>query len=197
VDERDLDPDPLVTVAAWYADAAAAGAPQPDAASLATATADGRPSARMVLVRGVESRDLVFFTSSEGRKAGELTANPRAAVVLYWQELRRQVRLEGVVEELPRAEVEAYWRTRPRGSRLAAWASRQSRPVASRADLEASYENAGERFPGDDVPLPTTWGGYRLVPETVELWEHRENRLHDRVRFDRRGKGWRATRLMP
>jgi pyridoxamine 5'-phosphate oxidase len=197
VDERELDPDPLVTVAAWYADAAAAGARQPDAATLATAAGDGGPSARMVLVRGVDAHDFVVFTSREGRKAADLAANPRAALVFYWQELRRQVRIEGPVRELPRAEVEAYWRTRPRGSRLAASVSRQSRPVESRAALDALYAEAAARFAGADVPLPATWSGYRLVPETVELWEHRENRLHDRIRFDRRDDSWQATRLMP
>jgi pyridoxamine 5'-phosphate oxidase len=197
VDERDLDPDPLATVAAWYAEAAAAGAPQPDAASLATATADGRPAARMVLVRGVEAHDFVFFTSREGRKSAELAANPRAALVLYWHELRRQVRLEGPVQELARAEVETYWRTRPRGSKLAARASRQSHPTPSREALEAAFADADERYPGDDVPLPDTWGGYRLAPEVVELWEHRANRLHDRVRYERDRNGWQSTRLMP
>jgi pyridoxamine 5'-phosphate oxidase len=197
VDERDLDPDPLATVAAWYAEAAAAGAPQPDAASLATATADGRPAARMVLVRGVDAHGFVFFTSREGRKAAELAANPWAALVFYWQELRRQVRLEGPVDEVPRSEVEAYWHRRPRGSKLAAWASRQSHPTPSRQALEAAYADADERYPGDDVPLPDTWGGYRLVPEAVELWEHRADRLHDRVRYERDDDGWQAMRLMP
>jgi pyridoxamine 5'-phosphate oxidase len=196
VDERDLDPDPLVTLAAWYAEAQAAGAPQPDAASLATATAAGRPSARMVLVRRLEQHELVFFTGRESRKATELAGNPRAALVLYWHELRRQVRVEGRVEELARDDVQAYWETRPRGSRLAASASQQSRPMESRAELDALYAEAAERFPGD-VPLPAAWGGYRLIPEAVELWEHRENRLHDRVRYERHDDGWRATRLMP
>jgi pyridoxamine 5'-phosphate oxidase len=197
VDEADLDPDPLVTVAAWYGQAAAAGAPQPDAGVLATATPDGRPSARMVLVRGIEVGDFVTFTGIGSRKAGELAANPRAALVLYWQELRRQARMEGRIEELARRDVESYWRTRPRGSRLAAWASRQSQAIGSRGELEARYADAGARFPGDDVPLPDWWGGFRLVPETVELWEHRENRLHDRLRYTREGEGWRAMRLMP
>jgi pyridoxamine 5'-phosphate oxidase len=197
VDEADLDPDPLVTVAAWYGQAAAAGAPQPDAGVLATATPDGRPSARMVLVRGIEVGDFVAFTGIGSRKAGELAANPRAALVLYWQELRRQARIEGRIEELARPDVESYWHTRPRGSRLAAWASRQSQAIGSRGELEARYADAGGRFPDDDVPLPDWWGGFRLVPETVELWEHRENRLHDRLRYTREVERWRALRLMP
>jgi pyridoxamine 5'-phosphate oxidase len=197
VDEADLDPDPLVTVAAWYGEAAAAGAPQPDAGVLATATSEGRPSARMVLVRGIETGDFLVFTGIGSRKADELAANPRAALVLYWHELRRQVRVEGRIEELDRADVETHWRTRPRGSRLAAWASRQSRAIRSRDELDRRYADAGARFPDDDVPLPDWWGGFRLTPETVELWEHRENRLHDRVHYRREGERWRATRLMP
>ena len=197
MDEADLDPDPLVTVAAWYGEAAAAGAPQPDAGVLATATPDGRPSARMVLIRGIEVGDLVAFTGIGSRKAAELAANPRAALTLYWQELRRQVRIEGPIEQLARPDVESYWRTRPRGSRLAAWSSRQSQAIGSRDELEARYADAGERFPDDDVPLPDWWGGFRLVPETIELWEHRENRLHDRLRYTREGERWVATRLMP
>lgn len=197
MDEVDLDPDPFVTVAAWYGDAAVAGSPQPDAGVLATATPDGRPSARMVLIRGIEVGDFVIFTGIGSRKADELAANSRAALVLYWQELRRQVRIEGRIEEVARSDVESYWRTRPRGSRLAAWSSRQSRPISSRGQLESRYADAGARFPDDDVPLPDWWGGFRLVPETVELWEHRENRLHDRVHYSREGERWRATRLMP
>jgi pyridoxamine 5'-phosphate oxidase len=197
VDERNLDHDPLVTLATWYAEAQAAGAPQADAASLATATADGRPAARMVLVRRIEEHDLVVFTGRDSRKAAELAGNPHAALVFYWPELRRQVRVEGRVEELPRAEVAAYWPTRPRGSRLAAHVSRQSHPVASRAALDALYAEADAQFPDDDVPLPDSWGGYRLVPDAIEFWEHRENRLHDRVRYAREGDGWRATLLMP
>jgi len=197
MDERDLDPDPFVTVAAWYAEAQAAGAPQPDAGTLATASRDGRPSARMVLVRGLERHEVIVFTGLESRKAAELRDNPRAALVLFWHELRRQVRVEGRVEELPRGAVDAYWLTRPRGSRIAAWTSRQSQPVEDRAALDALYEAAEARFPGRDVPLPPSWGGYRIVPDAVELWEHRENRLHDRVRYERTAEDWSAARLMP
>lgn len=197
MDERDLHPDPLVTVAAWYEEAQAAGAGQPDAATLATATPDGRPSARMVLVRGLERRELVFFTGLKSRKAAELEANPRAALGLYWQELRRQVRVEGRVERLPRADVEAHWQTRPRGSQVAAWTSRQSRPVQDRQTLDEMYTAAEAGFRSEEVPLPPSWGGYRIVPDVIELWEHRENRLHDRVRYERTAGGWNATRLMP
>ena len=193
----DVEPDPLTTVAAWYAEAEAAEIAQHDAAALATATPDGRPSARMVLLKGADARGLVFFTNLSSRKGDELAANPRAALVLYWHGLGRQIRVEGRVEQLPRAEVDVYWRTRPRGSRIAAWASDQSRPVGSRAALETRWADADARFPDEDVPLPDFWGGYRVVPDVVELWEHRENRLHDRVRYDLGGDGWRTTRLQP
>ena len=193
----ELDADPLQTLATWYREAGAAGIPQPDAAALATATLDGRPSVRMVLVRGVTAGEVAFFTNRHSRKGAELAANPRAALVLHWYELGRQVRIEGRVEELPRDEVESYWRTRPRGSRIAAHASEQSQPVETRDELEMQWADRDRRFPGEDVPLPDTWGGYRIAAETVEFWRHRENRLHDRIRFDRDGDGWTATRLMP
>jgi pyridoxamine 5'-phosphate oxidase len=197
VDERDLDPDPIRQLAAWYAEAREAGVEQPDAATLATATSDGSPSARMVLLKGIEQGRLEFFTNRESRKGGELGQNPRVALVLYWQLLGRQVRLEGAVEELSRAEVDAYWRTRPRGSRVAARASAQSRPIDTRAALEDRFAGESARHPGEPVPLPAAWTGYRVMPESVELWLHRDDRLHDRVRYDRDGAGWRRERLQP
>jgi pyridoxamine 5'-phosphate oxidase len=195
VDE--LDPDPLRTLAVWYREAEAAGVPQPDAAALGTATPDGRPAARMVLVRGLEAGRMTFFTNRSSRKGEELAANPRAALVLHWYALGRQVRIEGSVVELTRDEVDAYWQTRPRGSRIAAWASDQSRPVGTREELEARWADRDRRFPGNEIPLPDSWSGYEIAPEIVELWRHRENRLHDRIRYERDGDGWKATRLMP
>jgi pyridoxamine 5'-phosphate oxidase len=195
VDE--LDPDPLRTLEAWYREAEAAGIAQPDAAALATATPDGRPSARMVLLRGLEAGRVTFFTNRSSRKGDELAASPRVALVLHWYALGRQVRIEGSVVELSREEVDAHWQTRPRGSRIAAWASDQSRPVGTREELEARWAEGDRRFPGDEVPLPDTWSGFRVDPEVVELWRHRENRLHDRVRYERDGDAWTATRLMP
>lgn len=189
--------DPLAALASWLDDAVAAGAPQPDAMALATADAAGRPSARMVLLKGCDRRGLVFFTSRDSRKGAELAENPRAALVLWWQPLHRQVRVEGAVEPLDEAASFAYFRTRPRASRLAAWASPQSRPVADRATLEDRYAEVEARFPGDDVPLPPFWGGYRVVPDVIELWQGRESRLHDRARFERDGDGWSRTRLGP
>lgn len=197
MDERDLDPDPLRQIAAWYAATEAAGVAQPDAMALATATPSGQPSARMVLLKGRDARGFVFFTNRDSRKAEELAANPRAALILYWQPLRRQVRIEGSVEALSHEESSSYFETRPRGSRLAAWASPQSRPVASREELDALYAEADVRFATDEIPLPPFWGGYRVVPDAIELWEGCDNRLHDRVRYERAGEAWTRTRLAP
>ena len=196
MDEHDLASDPLTSLRAWLAEAAAISS-APQAMTLATATADGRPSARIVLLRGVDERGLTFFTNRSSRKGEELAANPRAALVLHWWELGRQVRVEGTVEEVEPAVSEEYWATRPRPSRLAAWASSQSLPVASRGALESSYAAAEERFRGGDVPLPPFWGGFRVEPELVEFWMHRENRLHDRIRYVRSSGGWRRERLAP
>ncbi len=196
MDEQDLLADPIEQLDAWLREAEQACA-QPDAMTLATATADGEPSARQVLLRGLDDRGLVFFTNRTSRKATELAQNPRAALVLHWYELGRQARIEGGVEDVAPAESEAYWQTRPRGSQIAAWASPQSSPVAGREELEALYSSA-ERELGDGViPLPPFWGGYRVVPHTIELWEHRDNRLHDRVLYRRTAGTWRRERLAP
>jgi pyridoxamine 5'-phosphate oxidase len=197
MNERDLDEDPLRQLAAWYAEAESAGTPVPEAMTLATATPEGRPSARIVLLKGLDARGLTFFTNRESRKGRELAVNPRAALVLHWQPLGRQARVEGAVVELGRDEVERYWRTRPRGSRVAARASAQSQPVASRAELDARFAAEDERHAEDEVPLPAEWSGYRVVPDAVELWEHRDDRLHDRVRYERDGTRWRRQRLQP
>ena len=196
VDERDLDPEPLRQFERWFDEARKAGVEAPEAMALATATPGGAPSVRMVLLKAVDERGFAFHTSYESRKGGELAANPRAALLFYWQPLGRQVRVEGRVEQLAAAESEAYFRTRPHGSRLAAWASPQSRPIAGRDELERLYADAEERFP-DDVPLPPQWGGFRVVPDAYEFWQRGENRLHDRVRYERDGGGWTRMRLAP
>lgn len=165
--------------------------------TLATATPDGRPSARVVLLRGVDEHGLTFFTNRASRKGDDLRANPRAAVAIHWWELGRQVRVEGGVVQLSAAESAEYWSTRPRGSQLAAWASPQSQPLQSRSELDALVAGVEARFAGVEVPLPSFWGGYRLVPETVELWVHRDDRLHDRWSYTRESTGWHRERLAP
>jgi pyridoxamine 5'-phosphate oxidase len=188
--------DPIALVRAWLEEARAV-VPEPGTMTLATATPEGIPSARVVLLRGIDQRGLVFFTNRTSRKGDELGSNPRAALVLHWWELGRQVRVEGPVEEVADDESGAYWERRPRGSQLAAWASPQSRPLVDRGDLDARIAEIEARFDGDDVPLPPFWGGYRVRPATIELWEHRDDRLHDRVRYTRDGDEWRSERLAP
>ena len=198
LDARDLHPDPLVQVQRWYEQAKAEGIELPEAMTLATAGADRRPSARTVLLKGVDARGFLFFTNYESRKGRDLAENPHAALVLHWaQEPRRQITAVGTVERLPAAESEAYFRTRPLGSRLGAWASRQSEVVAGREVLEAAYAEAEGRY-GEDPPRPPWWGGYVLTPDRVELWQNRPNRLHDRFRYTRDAAGgWTVERLAP
>jgi pyridoxamine 5'-phosphate oxidase len=199
VEAADLDPDPLAQLDIWLGDARAAGVLHPEAMALATATPEGAPSVRMVLLKGCDTRGITFFTNLESRKAKELEANPRAAAVLHWwQPYDRQVRVEGAVRAVLASEAQAYFDTRPLGSRLAAWASPQSRPVDDRAELERLYAAMEERFAGvADPPLPPHWGGFLLVPDAIELWQNQPNRLHDRIRFVRDGSVWRAVRLAP
>jgi pyridoxamine 5'-phosphate oxidase len=197
MDERDLDPDPLKQFERWFAEARAGGLPAPEAMALATATPDGRPSVRMVLLKDAGAQGFDFYTHYESRKGGELEANPRAALLFHWQPLGRQVRVEGRVARIAADESEAYFVTRPLESRLAAWASPQSRTLASRDELERLYAGAKERFPGTEVPLPPHWGGFRLEPDAYEFWQHGDDRLHDRVRYTRDGAAWRRERLAP
>jgi pyridoxamine 5'-phosphate oxidase len=190
--------EPLDRVRAWYDEAVAAGLPEANAMALATASPDGVPSVRIVLLKGIDDRGIRFFTNYESRKGRDLTANPRAALALYWQPLGRQVRMEGPVERLTAEESDAYFATRDRGSQLGAWASRQGSVIPGREVLDAALAEAGARYPGDEVPRPGYWGGYRLVPDAIELWEGRPNRLHDRVHFVRgAGGSWRSERLSP
>jgi len=188
--------DPLAQAAEWLAYAAAADASEPDAAALATASAEGRPSVRFVLVKGIDARGVRFFTNYGSRKARELDANPHAALALWWPALQRQLRLEGPVERLLPAESDAYFASRSRGSRLGALASRQGSVIDGREELEARVAELSERF-GDDIPRPEWWGGYLLRPQAIEFWEGRPNRLHDRTHHVREGDGWRTERLSP
>jgi pyridoxamine 5'-phosphate oxidase len=194
MEERDLDPDPLRQFHRWFEEARAAGVAVPEAMALATATADGQPSARMVLLKGADERGFGFHTNYESRKGVELAENPRAALLFHWR--GRQVRIEGAVERSTRDESEAYFRTRPLASRLAAWASAQSRPLTGRDELDRLYTEAVAEH-GEEVPLPPHWGGFRVVPDAYEFWEHGDDRLHDRVRYVRDGDGWSRVRLAP
>jgi pyridoxamine 5'-phosphate oxidase len=195
--EADASLDPLAQFRTWLAQAEAAALPLPEAMTLATATPDGKPSARMVLLRGLDERGFVFFTNYQSRKGNELAINPRAALVFYWPELDRQVRVEGLVEQVSSAESDAYFRTRPRGSRLGAWASPQSEVIPARAFLEDQARQAAERFPNEEVPRPPHWGGLRVLPDVIEFWQGQPDRLHDRLRYRREGSAWVRERLAP
>ena len=195
--EADVDADPVVQFGRWFEQAEQAGLLEPTAMTLATATLDGRPSARMVLLRGFDERGFCFYTNHESRKGVELAANPRAALVFWWGELERQVRIEGPVAPTSRAESEAYFHSRPPGSQLSAAASPQSRVIQDRAVLERRVAELAADSADGQVPLPDFWGGYRLTHEVVEFWQGRPNRLHDRLRYRRAGDGWKIERLAP
>jgi pyridoxamine 5'-phosphate oxidase len=188
--------DPIAEFNAWLEEAREAGVLVPETITLATADAAGRPSARMLLLKGADERGFTFFTGYESRKGRELETNPHAALVVYWQTLGRQVRVEGTVRKLPAEESDAYFATRPPRSRAAAAASRQSEVIAGREALEAEIERLLAEH-GDEVPRPARWGGYVLEPEVIELWQHGDDRVHDRFRFTREGELWRRERLAP
>jgi pyridoxamine 5'-phosphate oxidase len=196
--EELVDPDPLKQFTIWFGEARASGEELPEAMTLATATADGAPSARMVLLRGFDDRGFGFYTNYASQKGRELEGNPKAALVLYWSRLGRQVRITGKVVKQTEKESAAYFHGRPLPSQLSAWVSRQSEVVSSRAALEEAMSAAARRFEGVEVPLPPTWGGYRVIPDLIEFWLHRESRLHDRIRYRRLdGGGWLIDRLSP
>jgi pyridoxamine 5'-phosphate oxidase len=194
--EGDLAEDWPTQFGRWLAEAVAAGLTEPNAMVLATADAAGRPSARTVLLKGYDVRGFVFFTNYESRKGLELTGNPHGSLVFPWYQLHRQVLVSGPVERTSRAETEDYFAIRPRGAQLGAWASAQSQPIPDRAALEQAWEAAAQRFPAD-VPAPPHWGGYRLAPTSVEFWQGRVSRLHDRLRYRLAGDGWVIERLSP
>jgi len=189
--------DPLAQLQEWYAAARAAGVAEPEAAALATATPDGRPSVRIVLLRGVGPEGIAFYTNYESRKGRELAANPRAALAIHWPAQHRQVRLEGPVERVASDQSDAYFESRPRGSQIGAWASRQGTVLPDRRSLEARFDELEAEWRTREIPRPPYWGGYLLRPEAIEFWEGRPSRLHDRIHYLREDGGWRAERLSP
>lgn len=195
--KSDVAPEPIDQFRKWFEDVLNANLYEPNAMTLATATPDGKPSARVVLLKGYDERGFVFYTNYEGRKAKELEANPNCTLAFYWGELERQVRVEGRACQVPGEESDAYFSSRPRGSQLGAWASQQSRPVESRTRLEDRLRELGEEHEGREIPRPPFWGGYRVEPEGMEFWQGRESRLHDRLSYTRRNGGWEVQRLQP
>ena len=199
LDVVDVDPDPIAQFEEWFAEAQAAGDIEPNAMTLATANAEGIPSARVVLLKGLDAHGFRFFTNYLSRKGGEMTVNPRVALCFFWAPLERQVRIEGTVEQLPREESEAYFRSRPKGSQIGATVSPQSRVIERRDELDQAFADALVQYEADDVPFPDgTWGGYLVRPLAIEFWQGRKSRLHDRLRYTRSADGvWEIDRLAP
>jgi pyridoxamine 5'-phosphate oxidase len=195
--EADVDPDPIRQFERWFADAVSAQVLEPNAMTLATASRDGVPSARIVLLKGVDVNGFVFYTDYRSRKGAELAENPLAALTFLWKEIERQVRISGAVSRVSASESEAYFRTRPAGSRLGAWASQQSAVIPNRGDLEDRLREVASRFADGDVPLPPHWGGFRVLPDEIEFWQGRPDRLHDRILYRRGESGWAISRLSP
>ncbi len=195
--EEDLLDDPMAQLRRWLEDAHAGGIPEPNAMSLTTIGPDGAPGTRMVLLRSLERDTAVFYTNLESRKALDLAADPRCALLFWWPPLHRQVRLEGRAVPVPREQAAAYFATRSRASQIGAWASPQSRALADRSVLEARFHEAEDRFAGQEVPLPPSWGGFAVTPQVFEFWQGRASRLHDRFLYEREGRGWRRVRLAP
>jgi pyridoxamine 5'-phosphate oxidase len=201
LEERDVLPDAIAQFQRWFRDAQSANVAEPNAMTVATADASGAPSARVCLLKGVDQRGFVFYTNYDSRKGRELAENPRVALCFYWQPLERQVRVEGLVEKVGRDESEAYFHTRPTGSQIGAWVSHQSETIASREELDRRAAELMAKFKGGAIPLPPNWGGYRVIPQVIEFWQGRPNRLHDRLRYTRDTRessgAWRIQRLAP
>jgi pyridoxamine 5'-phosphate oxidase len=198
LDESDVRPDPIGQFGVWFDEARAANVSEPNAMTLATVGADGTPSARVVLLKSFDARGFTFHTNYQSRKGEELAGNPRAALCFFWQPLERQVRVEGVVERTSPEESEAYFRTRPVDAQIGAWVSQQSKPIASRAELQSLLQQLKQRFGDGPVPRPEHWGGLRVVPNAIEFWQGRPSRLHDRIVYTRQSDGtWTRQRLSP
>lgn len=195
--EADANPDPIVQFQTWFDESVAAQLPEPNAMTIATATPEGIPSARVVLLKGFDDRGFVFFTNYDSHKGQELQANPHAAIVFLWTELERQVRIQGTVERISAAESDNYYYSRPAGSRLGAWASEQSQVIADRTVLETRLEQLQTEYPDGDIARPSHWGGFRVMPTLIEFWQGRSSRLHDRLRYQKVGENWTIDRLSP
>jgi pyridoxamine 5'-phosphate oxidase len=196
--EKDMDPDPIVQFRKWYEDAFNSNSIQPDAMTVASATKYGKPSARMMLLKDVDSKGFVFYTNQESRKGEEFSQNARVAIVFWWPLFERQVRVEGIIDEISDNEADSYFKTRPRGSQLAAWASNQSQVISSREALDDRFSELEALYSGRDIPRPPYWVGYRLRHSTIEFWQGRPNRLHDRLKYRQvGGRDWIIERLSP
>ncbi len=197
LNETEIDPNPFLQFSRWFDDAVAAKVTEPNAMTLATSTPNGVPSARIVLLKNFDERGFTFYTSYEGRKAKELGENPRGALLFYWPDLERQIRLEGEVQKVSREESETYFLSRPLGSKIGAWASKQSAILKGSEELASRWMETQQRFANGIVPLPETWGGYRLWPNALEFWQGRPSRMHDRILYERNGTFWNFKRLGP
>ncbi|MBA2369288.1 MAG: pyridoxamine 5'-phosphate oxidase [Candidatus Protochlamydia sp.] len=197
LERSSLDSDPFTQFKSWFEEACKAQVVEPNAMSLATASLEGRPSCRIVLLKGIDQKGLLFFTNYESRKGKELNQNPYATLCFFWKELERQVIIEGPVEKISTQESELYFNSRPRGSKITAWLSRQSQFISNREDLEEEYQLLMEEYEEKNIPMPSYWGGYRLIPERFEFWQGRENRLHDRFQYLVRNNNWTISQLYP
>jgi len=197
LDEKDVNPNPILQFEKWFKEAVESKVNEPNAMTVCTATKEGKPSARILLLRNFNEKGFVFYTNYNSRKGEEIAQNPKAALLFFWPELERQVRIEGILEKQSAAESDIYFNTRPRGSKLGAWSSAQSKTVANRKLLDESYEVFSQKFPDENVPRPDFWGGYVLIPQSIEFWQGRPSRMHDRILYTLIANNWKIERLSP